>query len=118
LTRNHGLREDFIVPTIVYLEKQGGRLQKKSFCSLSSLSVRVLILLYGLEALSSYKYQLRSLDFVINRFCMKLFSTTDIQVVAECQAYFGFNLSNVELARCITTFLDIHNRCRPTSVSS
>jgi len=30
---------------------------------------------------------------------MKLFRTTDIQVVAECQAYFSFNLPSVELAR-------------------
>ena len=60
--------------------------------------------LYGLEAVSSYNYQLRLLDFVINKFCMKLFITTDIQVVAECQAYFGFNLPSVELPTRTTTF--------------
>jgi len=32
-------------------------------------------------------YRLRCLDFVINRFCMKMFRTTDIQVVTECQAF-------------------------------
>ena len=36
------------------------------------------ILLYGLESLPLYQYQLNSLDFVINRFFMKLFRTTDM----------------------------------------
>jgi len=49
---------------------------------------------------------------------MKLFRTTDIQVIAECQAYFGFNLPSVELARRSAKFPDSYNRCRPTSVSS
>jgi len=39
------------------------------------------ILLYGLEALPPNKSQLASLDFVVNRFFMKLFKTTDMQVV-------------------------------------
>ena len=38
------------------------------------------ILLYGLEVLPLYQYQLRSLDFVINRLFMKLFRTNDIQL--------------------------------------
>jgi len=61
------------------------------------------ILLYGLEALSLYKHQLRSLDFVINGFCMKLFRTTDIQVVAECQAY-TLHLASVQLVKRISNF--------------
>jgi len=43
---------------------------------------------------------------------------TDIQVVAECQAYFGFNLPTVDLARRTAKFLASHNRYRPTSFSS
>ena len=43
------------------------------------------ILLYGLKVLPLYQYQLRSLDFVIIRLFMKLFRTSDIQVVAQCQ---------------------------------
>ena len=39
------------------------------------------ILLYGLETLPLNKSQLASLDFVVNRFFMKLFKTTDMQVV-------------------------------------
>ena len=37
------------------------------------------ILLYGLEGLPMQKYQLNSLDFVINRFFMKLFKTSNIR---------------------------------------
>jgi len=42
------------------------------------------ILLYGLEVCPLSKTNLRSLDFPINRFFMKLFNTSDIQIVTEC----------------------------------
>ena len=54
------------------------------------------ILLYGLEAFSLYNYQLKSLDFVINRFFMKLFRTSNMHVVSDCQEQFNFVL----LAQC------------------
>jgi len=40
------------------------------------------ILLYGLESLPLYQYQLNSLDFDINRFFIKLFKTTDMYTIA------------------------------------
>jgi len=64
------------------------------------------ILLYGLESFSMYQYQLKSLDFVINRFFMELFKTSDIHVVAECQELFGFDLPSVQLARRRKKFLE------------
>jgi len=39
------------------------------------------ILLYGLEVVPMQKYQLNSLDFVINRFFMKLFKNSNIRIV-------------------------------------
>jgi len=39
------------------------------------------ILLYGQEVLPMQKYQLNSLDFVINRFFIKLFKTSNIRIV-------------------------------------
>jgi len=57
------------------------------------------ILLYGLEAFSSYNYQLKSLDFVINKFFMKLFRTSNMHVVSDCQEQFSFVLPSVQLAR-------------------
>jgi len=38
------------------------------------------------------KYQLNSFDFVINRFFMKLFKTSNIRIVQLCQELFHFEL--------------------------
>ena len=45
------------------------------------------ILLYGLEACSIRKTDLDLLDFVVNRFFMKLFHN-NIDTVKECQMFF------------------------------
>jgi len=45
------------------------------------------------------KYQLNSLDFVISRFVMNLFKTSNIRIVQLCQELFHFELSSVQLAR-------------------
>jgi len=47
------------------------------------------ILLCGLEAFSLYNYQLKSLD----RFFMKLFRSSNMHVVSDCQEQFNFVLS-------------------------
>jgi len=55
------------------------------------------ILLYGLETCPLRKTDLNSLDFVINRFFMKLFKTgrPNIDLVKCCQSYFCFELPSV-----------------------
>ena len=63
------------------------------------------ILLYGLESLSLYKYQLNSLDFTVNRFFRKLFRTTDMRTVATLQDTFGFALPSVWIARRTDKFI-------------
>jgi len=49
-------------------------------------------LLYGLEAcpsrLSDYNY----LDFVVNRFFMKLFKTNNLETITYCRTQFNFYL--------------------------
>ena len=50
------------------------------------------ILLYGLEACPLRKADLNVLDFVVNRFFIKLFRTNNIGIVKECQSYFSFQL--------------------------
>jgi len=42
---------------------------------------------------------LTSLDFVVNRFFMKLFKTTDMQVVEICRDQFNFVLPCMQLDR-------------------
>ena len=38
------------------------------------------------------KSDLKSLDFAVNRFLMKLFRSNNIEIIAECCRYFHFNL--------------------------
>jgi len=49
-------------------------------------------LLYGVKSCALTKSKLSSLDFVVNKFFMKLFRTNNIGVVKSCQSYFGFCL--------------------------
>ena len=48
-------------------------------------------LLYGLEACPLIKSELSSLDFVVNRFFMKMFRTSNMDVIRQCQSYFDFD---------------------------
>jgi len=45
-------------------------------------------LLYGLECYTLPKNSLRSLDFVVVRFLMKLFKTVNNEIIRECCSYF------------------------------
>jgi len=57
---------------------------------------RLPVLLYGLEACPLRKTDLNSLDFVVNRFfLMKLFQTSNIDIVKCCQSHFCIDLSSV-----------------------
>ena len=58
------------------------------------------ILMYGLEACPLKKSDIRSLDFAVDRFFMKLFNTNNIDIITSCQEHFCFKLhSNWLLAR-------------------
>ena len=48
------------------------------------------VLLYGLEACPLTKSDLSAIDFVVNRFFVKLFRTNNIKTVKSCQYYFNF----------------------------
>jgi len=45
------------------------------------------------------KRDLYSLDFVVNRFFMKLFRTSDISVIAYCREMFQFDLHSAILKK-------------------
>jgi len=62
------------------------------------------VLLYGLEACPLTKSDLQFLDFVIDRFFMKLFTTKNIEVVKYCQEYFGFAVPSVLRAKRVSKF--------------
>jgi len=61
-------------------------------------------LLYGLEACPLAKSKLSSLDFVVNRFFMKMFRTSNIEIVRNCQSYFGFKLPSELWSIRVKTF--------------
>jgi len=59
--------------------------------SLRNKSMRS-IQIYGLECFALTKSDLKSLDFAVNRFLMKLFQSNNNEIIAECRRYFQFNL--------------------------
>jgi len=50
------------------------------------------ILIYGVECFALTKSDLKSLDFAVNRFLMKIFRSNNTEIIAECRRYFQFNL--------------------------
>jgi len=64
------------------------------------------ILLYGLEVSNLDKGSMHSLDFTVNRFFMKLFQTSNVEIVKCCQSLFGCELPSVLLAKRYDKFID------------
>ena len=64
------------------------------------------VLIYGLEICPLTKSDLKSLDFPVNRFFVKLFKTSNIQMVKDCQVYFG--LPSVIIDRQSKKFLPVN----------
>ena len=58
------------------------------------------------KALPLNNSQLASLDLVVNRFFMKLFKTTEMQVVKMCREHFDFVLPSLQFHRRRRSFVD------------
>jgi len=67
------------------------------------------VLLYRLEVCNLAKRDLQSLDFTVNRFFMKLFQTSNIEVEKECQNFFDFMLLSVLFSTRMQKFVLINN---------
>ena len=61
--------------------------------------------MYGLEACPTNKSDLRSLDFVLDRFFMKLLRTSNVAIVRQFQELFGFQLPSVILCKRVDNFV-------------
>jgi len=59
----------------------------------------------------SSKTIISSIDFVVNRFFMKLFKTNDINIVKECQREFNLNIPSDILAKCSEKFENRYRQC-------
>ena len=77
-----------------------------------------ILILFGLEVCPLTKSDLKSLDFPVNRFFMKLIKTSNIQMVKDCQVYFGFDLLSVIIDRQSKKFLSVNVSFLVKSVSS
>jgi len=55
------------------------------------------------DCVNNNKSDLCSLDFVINRFFMRLFKTGDMEIVKYCQSVFNFVIPSVEVAQKVKT---------------
>jgi len=64
------------------------------------------VLLYGLEVCDLPKRTIQSLDFSVNRVLMKLFRSSNIEIIAECRNHFGVELPSVQLAKRFKKFSD------------
>ena len=74
------------------------------------------ILLYGLDACPVNKTDMRSLDFTVDRVFMKLFKTGNIEIVRECQAFFGFKLPSVDEVQTLQDIMS--NAYRPLTIAT
>ena len=57
------------------------------------------ILRYGIECFSAAKHDVGSLDFAVTRFLMKLFRSTNINVIEECRSFFSFMLPSEKIEK-------------------
>ena len=74
-------------------------------------SKRIPILMYGLEACFLTVSDIRSLDFAVTRFLMKLFQTVHMLIIQDCLEYFTFHLPSVLLVERQKTFLLNYANC-------
>ena len=65
---------------------------KVFFRSASAKSKCIPVLIYGLECFSLPKRDLKSLDFAVTRFLMKLFKSSNTEVIAKYQWYYVISL--------------------------
>jgi len=81
-----------------------GRIASEEVILQLIISKCIPVLLYRLEACPTVKSELSSLDFVINRFLMKMFNTNDMHIVRNCQMYFNFDIPSTLWAKRVRTF--------------
>ena len=65
----------------------------------------IIVLLYGLEVCPLSKSDLQSLDFVVNRFLMKMSKTSNYDIICKCRNYLCFFLPSEFLAKRHNRFL-------------
>ena len=70
------------------------------------------ILLYGLECYSLNKSELKSLDFPVMRFLMKMFRSSNVELINDCRVYFDVKLPSELWAIRKVRFLEKFKNCQ------
>jgi hypothetical protein len=91
------LKEHSTAPLIQFFGKIG-RLASEEVILQLIQSKCIPVLIYGLEVFSLNSSDLKSLDFTVNRFFMKLFRTSNINLITDCQLMFNFVLPSAQIA--------------------
>jgi len=63
-------------------------------------------MLYGSEVCNLDKRSMYSLDFTVNRFFMRLFQTSNMEIVKCCHSLFGCELPSMLLTKRYDKFID------------
>ena len=98
------LNVPFVVLQIQFLEKLAIASEEVTLQLLYSKCVPVL--LYGLEACPLNISDFRSLDFVSDRFFLKLLKTNNVNTVRFCQIQFGCQLPSIIIQSRTDSFLN------------
>jgi len=69
------------------------------------------MLLYGLECLALLKSDVKSIDFDVTRFLMKLFRTSNVDIINDCRSNFSFMLPSKMIEIRKATFEGKFNVC-------
>ena len=67
------------------------------------------MLLYATEACKLSKHDIFSLDFIYNRFLMKLFKTNNINIINDCIKFFGLSLPSTLIKTRTDKFIKKYN---------
>jgi len=60
---------------------------------------------YGSDVCSLSKRNIQSLDFTVNRVLMKLFKTSNIDIINDCRDMFDIKLPSVQLSQRFGVFM-------------
>jgi len=61
--------------------------------------------MYGLDVCSLSERNIQSLDFTVNRVLMKLFKTSNIDIINDCRDMFDIKLPSVQLLQRFDAFI-------------
>jgi len=94
---------DLLIP---FLGKLVELPQKRSYTRTGKKQIPTNILLYGLECFSLNVSDIKSLDFTVIRFLMKLFKSSNINLLNDFRYYFYFQLPSELLMKRKDKFIE------------